>query len=510
MSDSHSQGVQPSALPAALAAGSLSVLGGALLARPLGLGPVDDAFISLRYALHWAQGQGLVFNPGERVEGYTNFAWVALEAVAIRCGISPEAAMLGLGWLSLFALAASVATFLARQVRPGEVVFPALAATLVALNPMVLAWSTSGLETGLYACLIVTSILVSWRADTPRRGALAGGCLALAALTRPEAVVLAPVLWATAVRHRERQVGVAFAAVFTAGVGIYFAVRGIYFDRWLPNTFYAKLDYGGVALAQRGAAYAMGFLWAVPSLTLATLWGILRWKRAPGWAAPVLAVVIAQLAVIVWEGGDHFPLYRFAVPILPLLALLSVAVVSGNRWRSLAGLVVLAAALPTVGIARPWSGGEGELARFSREVRLARHWSDLGQYLARHAQPDASLATIAIGALGFHSNLRLVDPHGIVDPVIAQLDQPLGQGYAGHEKFDVDDLLSRRPHYLLIFNLAAPGRLPEAVLPQLVWGQFNRTLIGRPELAEDYRLEDLVVGDHWWSLHVRRDVPAPR
>ena len=36
----------------------------------------DDAFISFRYARNLLEGQGLAFNPGERVEGYTNFLWV--------------------------------------------------------------------------------------------------------------------------------------------------------------------------------------------------------------------------------------------------------------------------------------------------------------------------------------------------------------------------------------------------------------------------------------------------
>jgi tetratricopeptide (TPR) repeat protein len=35
-------------------------------------GLIDDAFISFRYA----RNLGLVFNPGERVEGYTNLLWV--------------------------------------------------------------------------------------------------------------------------------------------------------------------------------------------------------------------------------------------------------------------------------------------------------------------------------------------------------------------------------------------------------------------------------------------------
>ena len=39
---------------------------------------VDDAFISFRYAEHLAMGHGLVWNPGEHVEGYTNFLWTLL------------------------------------------------------------------------------------------------------------------------------------------------------------------------------------------------------------------------------------------------------------------------------------------------------------------------------------------------------------------------------------------------------------------------------------------------
>ena len=35
---------------------------------------IDDMYISLRYANHWAEGYGLVWNIGEPpVEGYSNF-----------------------------------------------------------------------------------------------------------------------------------------------------------------------------------------------------------------------------------------------------------------------------------------------------------------------------------------------------------------------------------------------------------------------------------------------------
>ena len=47
----------------------------------------DDAYISFRYARNFANGYGLVFNPGQPpVEGYSNFLWVVVLAGAARLG----------------------------------------------------------------------------------------------------------------------------------------------------------------------------------------------------------------------------------------------------------------------------------------------------------------------------------------------------------------------------------------------------------------------------------------
>src|SRR4051812_49273934 len=40
----------------------------------------DDAMISMRFARNFANGLGLVWNAGERVQGYTNPAWTFLMA----------------------------------------------------------------------------------------------------------------------------------------------------------------------------------------------------------------------------------------------------------------------------------------------------------------------------------------------------------------------------------------------------------------------------------------------
>src|SRR4051794_35154349 len=60
------------------------------------IGPqmVDDAYISFRYARNLADGFGLVFNPGEQVEGFSNLLWTLLLTPFARAGFSlPETAL---------------------------------------------------------------------------------------------------------------------------------------------------------------------------------------------------------------------------------------------------------------------------------------------------------------------------------------------------------------------------------------------------------------------------------
>ena len=70
----------------------------------------DDAFISFRYARNLLEGHGLVFNPGEYVEGYSNFLWVLELAAAWGLfGVRPEVAA---PWLSVACTGATLAVML--------------------------------------------------------------------------------------------------------------------------------------------------------------------------------------------------------------------------------------------------------------------------------------------------------------------------------------------------------------------------------------------------------------
>lgn len=82
----------------------------------------DDAYISFRYAENLSGGRGLVFNAGEKVEGYSNFLWVVLLAAGNFLGLAPVWTAKALGFLSvvylIFALYYAAGLFcLSRAVR---------------------------------------------------------------------------------------------------------------------------------------------------------------------------------------------------------------------------------------------------------------------------------------------------------------------------------------------------------------------------------------------------------
>ncbi len=109
---------------------------------------IDDLFIILRYVENAAGGHGLVFNIGERVEGYTCFGWVISLVALVRLGWPAYWAAKFVGMLC------SAGTLLlcygiGRELWHGEKGSRAVAflpALLLAVNPDFLYWSVSETE----------------------------------------------------------------------------------------------------------------------------------------------------------------------------------------------------------------------------------------------------------------------------------------------------------------------------------------------------------------------------
>ena len=203
----------------------------------------DDAYISFRYLDHWLAGDGIVWNTGERVEGYTNLLWILFLAPLRALSLSPENTSLVLGLLSLALL--FVAVFRTANALGGR--SAAVAACLFVAGSLPLArWTVSGLETTLFAALIaLANAELACSSRHTWRSSVAFG---LACIARHNGVLEAAAAFLLALpvngpnRGKRLKRLIILAALFVAFPAVQLLFRLVFYGDPLPNTFYAKLS----------------------------------------------------------------------------------------------------------------------------------------------------------------------------------------------------------------------------------------------------------------------------
>jgi len=219
----------------------------------------DDSYISFRYAENLADGKGLTFNPGEPpVEGYSNLLWILLCAVIYGLGMELPAATPVFGVIIGILIFLSLAALYRRRSLPAaQAAIPMLA--LAASGPF-LIYTISGMETALFTLLLVGTLLVADRfvASADIRGAaLLLVCGLLAALARPEGILVFPVAALLLARASERRRPLLITSgVFVLLLVVYNVWRVNYFGEWLPAPFMSK-GGGGVGLVEGWARNAL-------------------------------------------------------------------------------------------------------------------------------------------------------------------------------------------------------------------------------------------------------------
>jgi len=288
----------------------------------------DDAFISFRYARQLLDGNGLVFNPGERVEGYTNLLWVLEVALLGAVGVPMPLASILLSALCTLGCVWIVIELMRSTPFPsmrGLAVASAL--LMLALNRNVAVWTTSGLETRQFTFLVLLSVWLVRRALAGQGGWL-GTALALGAteLTRPEGGLIAVsitawALWRVLVEGRSlRRPLLELAAPAGFIIVAHYVWRYAYYDDWLPNTAYAKVVrlWPDAGILYFGAVLVQAGLYL--SVPLALVGGALRWlRRRDGLLGLSLCAVLPHAGYIAAIGGDHFE-FRPLDYYWPLLA----------------------------------------------------------------------------------------------------------------------------------------------------------------------------------------------
>jgi len=440
----------------------------------------DDFYIGLRYARNLVAGEGLVFNPGEYVEGYTNLLWVLWLALGEKFKLTPES-WSNFGGISCYALAIGLLFWNHLRARrlgaAGHGSLPS-AACLAAAIPDWNAYATSGLETSCYTLLLLTGFLLLTAAPLNLlRCALAGLVLGLAYLARPDAVILAVlgglfVLWKGSDRWR-------YAWVYAAGFALFWYPhmlwRANYYEDIFPNTYYAKSAYA--TYYGQGWAYLRSFfarywlLLAGLGMPMALLLAR-RAKTEEGQAAGfrfaqtmlACAFVAAYSFYVVRVGGD-FMYARLLIPTVPFYLVLMEHL---GAWL-LPGQPALHGGMLAAGIAVLvlWpSPATHQLTDGIVDERL--------NYRAMQPMLEAKTAAlkryldglpVRLGIFGSEARLAcqleveaFIECHGLCDRMVAHGHLP-ERGLVGHEKLPTPNYLvaQRRVHFTFINPVGGYG-----------------------------------------------------
>jgi arabinofuranosyltransferase len=409
---------------------------------------LDDAYISYRYAANLLAGQGLVFNPGERIEGFSNLLWV-LAAAGLLTFCPPQSLHLAICLLSTLLAIGSLLVFHGEMRRRSGDFVALVAAGLWAFYPFLWISIGSGLET---VAVVLLQLLV-WRSlsrggERPEWKALFA-FFSLIVLLRADGFVLVLLAAGHFLANSQPRRALRALLLGAPATAALFAFRLFYYRDLWPSTYYVKVTHGlferiASAFGQLGWLLADFLLAPFLAALLWLLWSSLARMRpsgAPKEAAglpllpPELTLGGGLLAYWLYVGGDVFEI-RFLLVLIPF----GLAAAFGGFAR---GLGRQYAASLAVALLSGYAMMISLRPDFTWRSPRYDAWINLGQFFASR-YPGALIAADGVGKIGYYSGLHTIDMLGLCDAHISKLP-PANKIRPGHDKSDPAYVLARRP-----------------------------------------------------------------
>jgi len=403
----------------------------------------DDAFIYFRYVDNLRHGCGMRFNcDGVAVEGFTGPLYLAVlwagslvtDQLVQLCQYIGCACAIAAGVLGLI---------VARQLGGTPKVQGALAVAAgiaLGLDPYFQLNAVIGMETAMAAAVVT---VVGFAAVTQRPRLLVGAACA-AWLVRPECALLIAALPILPWMRKPRLLLIAALVVVSIT-----ALRYAMFDSFVPNTYVAKSG-GTMRHAELGLHYIADAFVDFPLAFLAPLALFGAHRRL---ATFVLVPAALWLLFFLRSGGDLFDYSRLFVPLVPTLTALALAGIAELADR-VAKLRAYAFVAPV--IVGTLAGGRAAIAHAlpaqGTSQRVLKYIA-IGRYLHDHF-PGKTIATVPIGAIGYYSQLPIIDLVGLADPTIAREGRTvppelLTKDWIGHERHYTEYVLAQAPDVIV-------------------------------------------------------------
>jgi hypothetical protein len=450
----------------------------------------DDALITFRYAQNLARGRGLVFNPGERVFGFTTPLNALLLAGAARLGLQLELTsrlLAGLGLVILILALRSLSRSVFASPWPGL-----LTAVLLMTNPIIFFVGLSGMETNLFLGLWTAA----FAAHAAGRPGAAVGLASLSLWCRIEGgvvllvVILGALLFAPEGRKSRLRLlpGLILA-------GLYPLLAWLYFGRVLPQSVVAKIatpSFGLAGALEMAWLFVKAFLgqgsnWfevKTPFVVLVPLagFGALQLPRASRarWAPFFAAPALYGLAYILSSRVYARNFVWYFLPPLPALYLLAAAGILAalgriqGRWPRLqnyGAVIPIAFSLLWLGACLPSLMKDAEIRSINIFLR-ERIYATAATWARQALPPGEIMASNEIGGLAYYSDRKVLDLFGL----------------ASTKRRDEIEAVRFEQPALLLFRDHFPDQAKiEAALPRAYrWRKWRNLWIG---VRQDLRIE---------------------
>jgi len=431
----------------------------ALLLHPLA---IDDAYITYRYAANASRGQGFIYNPGQPTLSTTAPLW-GLVLAGLGTLLGAERIPLLANVLSALCLWGG-GLILWREGRRRGWPWAGLAAALAYVSCPLL-WLSLGMESAWYLLLVLGAFHVAGQGDT--KWLVAATLLALATLSRYDALVPTGIIFGWAFWHHLRDEGVRAppwwaVAAYAALLAPTMAWLGWQFGSPLPGTLAAKraqsalgvtgffphttfLEGMGILLRAyfaQTAAYG-----ALLPLLLVGLWAGATRAR---WVLPVLLWALFHILAYLLLGVT--PYIWYYAPLVPAGAwCLGLGVESLVRWRArplaelLMAALLAAFLLSDARMIAALHGGrvpspEDITSKVLPEAKVDSY-RRVGEWLAANTPEGTLVGVTEVGIIGFYAQRPMVDFLGLLQPDVARALQRGDMAYA---------LLRYQPDYVAL------------------------------------------------------------
>ena len=401
----------------------------------------DDTFITFQYARNLADQGMLTWNQElPIVDGFTSLGHVLLLALGRLLGFDM------VFWNSVlmfssFSLIVGLYLILTKEL-PFYAVMVGL--VVMVLNADFLFWISRGLDAVLYAAAFFLAYATFESANASGRlGLKVGASLLALAIMRPEGIYISSALVAYFWLSRSgkslisAKVSAFVSSLVVAGVVSLVFWRLLVYGHPLPNAYYAKTSASLWLEAKVGIEYL--FDWVTQSSGSLVLISVLAVVLGSKSRVRFLFVV-GQIAIVVLEGGDPHPGFRFFLPIVPLIAVDSAWVISRLEKRAVRVAVILVSIVIPQWVLNPSMQTPLRGAVMGASRILDRSWPfrsvqddqwsrmkaaasrEFGNLLAE----NTPVAANDVGALAYYSGRPILDTHGLNHPVISRLPKPEG------------------------------------------------------------------------------------